>query len=133
MDEVYDVCVNWTPRHFFFLYTTLLQDDFILLFFVEYFILYFFFYYFIYFKRTGILIKSQSLLIFWYQKPYNRPRRNAPFNNNNHNTRSRNTFAPRSSTSDRKSNSLVVSNLHFNVTEKDLYVSLLSTLTKRYS
>ncbi|KAG1381038.1 hypothetical protein G6F61_003522 [Rhizopus arrhizus] len=53
--------------------------------------------------------------------PYNRPRRNAPFNNNNHNTRSRNTFAPRSSTSDRKSNSLVVSNLHFNVTEKDLY------------
>ncbi|RCI03581.1 hypothetical protein CU098_011777 [Rhizopus stolonifer] len=51
--------------------------------------------------------------------PYNnRPRRTTP--NNNNNNRSNN--AGRSLASNRNSeNSLVVSNLHFNVTEKDLY------------
>ncbi|KAI9248651.1 hypothetical protein BY458DRAFT_590607 [Sporodiniella umbellata] len=52
--------------------------------------------------------------------PYNRPRRNTHNNNNNNRNNNNNNnnarSAPRSS-----NNSLVVSNLHYNVTEKDLY------------
>ncbi|CAO3662492.1 unnamed protein product [Rhizopus stolonifer] len=84
---------------------------------------FFFFYilfYFFIFKRTGILIIS---IVAYIQKPYNnRPRRTTPNNNYNNSINNRTNNVGRPLASNRNSeNSLVVSNLHFNVTEKDLY------------
>lgn len=100
----------------------------------EYCFLFFFGSFFLPFYFTHVFMKNnypncQHLRFSFYlclcvKKPYNgaRPaRNNAPVRNSR----------PASSTSRTSNNSLVVANLHFNVTEKDLYVSMICSRKKK--